>query len=207
MALTEDYVAAGGVDFDGVIHRYSKGWQDGQIYDPPNPGALDGLKTLMRHYAIFVHTSRNPVRVAEWLIDQGIPAVADDGQRPMFWKTRNLIMCTSRKFAAEFYLDDRGIRFYSWDQALGTIGMFKAMATQQRAGLMIPTEEVAGEAAHAILGAESVREALGLALGAASMCWSETPQGVFESGRASVLIDALIERIATASVGLTGANG
>jgi len=66
------------VDFDGVIHGYSKGWWDGTIYDPPMPGALDGLRALMEHYAVFVHTTRSAGQVAEWLAGCGFDVVTDE---------------------------------------------------------------------------------------------------------------------------------
>ena len=59
------------VDFDGVIHQYSRGWQDGTIYDPPLPGALEALATLMETYAVFIHTTRDPGAVAGWLAERG----------------------------------------------------------------------------------------------------------------------------------------
>ena len=31
------------VDFDGFIHKYSKGWHDGSIYDEPVEGAAEAL--------------------------------------------------------------------------------------------------------------------------------------------------------------------
>jgi len=34
------------VDFDGVIHKYSKGWHNGQIYDGPVPGCYDAMCLL-----------------------------------------------------------------------------------------------------------------------------------------------------------------
>lgn len=35
-----------GLDFDGVIHKNSKGFHDGTIYDEPLDGALEAVKYL-----------------------------------------------------------------------------------------------------------------------------------------------------------------
>jgi hypothetical protein len=42
----------------------------------------------------------------------------------------------------------------------------------------------------------TLEEAVFQALGAASMCWSETPKGTFDSTRAKEIGDALLEVIA-----------
>jgi hypothetical protein len=53
------------VDFDGVIHRYSKGWHDGTIYDKPEPGAKEALTLLMRDFEVFIYSTRCYDRVIE----------------------------------------------------------------------------------------------------------------------------------------------
>ncbi|MCI3240263.1 hypothetical protein [Streptomyces spinosisporus] len=104
------------VDFDGVIHAYSRGWGDGTIYDPPMPGALDGLRQLMEADSVFVHTTRDPIQVADWLSMRGfICRTEHDGP---FWNVRGQLLVTNRKLAANHYLDDRAVRFVDWDQAL-----------------------------------------------------------------------------------------
>lgn len=106
-------------DFDGVIHRYSRGWHDGTIYDPPVPGALDGLRALMERDAVFIHTTRDVSQVASWLLDRGLPVrVGHDGP---FWNERGRLLVTNRKLAATAYLDDRAVRFTTWDQALADL--------------------------------------------------------------------------------------
>jgi hypothetical protein len=112
------------VDFDGVIHAYSRGWADGSIYDPPLPGAIDALHTLMDDYAVFIHTTRPTYPVAQWLEGHGIPAVVEmntGGKLREFWNDRDQVLVTNRKLPAVAYIDDRGIRFHSWGQALADL--------------------------------------------------------------------------------------
>jgi hypothetical protein len=117
-----------GVDFDGVIHAYSKGWQDGSIYDEPVPGAFDALRLLMTRYAVFVHTTRLPAPAARWIKEySGIETawfeVLEDV--PEFWNERGTLLVTRRKLPAIAYIDDRGIRFTSWNQALADLERYE----------------------------------------------------------------------------------
>jgi hypothetical protein len=111
------------VDFDGVIHAYSKGWSDGSIYDPPLPGAIDGLRALMRRYAVVVFTTRSPVPVARWLQEQAPDLdvrvdVPGDPDPPEFWDDQAKVLVTNRKLPAVAYIDDRAVRFVSWVQTM-----------------------------------------------------------------------------------------
>src|SRR5258708_37680052 len=91
------------VDFDGVIHDYKRGWQDGSIYGEFMPGAVAGLSRLMSEYAVFVHTTRNRHQVARWIEDrsghgiQFAPTI-----RPLPWKRKfrnqpRLLLRTDRR--------------------------------------------------------------------------------------------------------------
>lgn len=109
------------VDFDGVIHGYSKGWQDGTIYDPPLPGALEALHELMQRYAVVVFTSREPEAVKPWLEQFGFDVALDGNPDVQFWNYIGQILVTNRKLPAVAYIDDRGIRFENWDQAMADL--------------------------------------------------------------------------------------
>ena len=114
------------IDFDGVVHAYSRGWQDGTIYDPPLPGAIDALNLLMQDHAVFIHTTRDAATVAGWLADRGFDTVVDvDGPKHPkreFWNDTGSLLVTDRKLPAVAYIDDRGIRFQNWIQALHELG-------------------------------------------------------------------------------------
>lgn len=104
------------VDFDGVIHQYSRGWQDGTIYDPPMPGAHEALERLHKRYRVSIFTTRvNPdmpggneqlKRVIDWLEEHGF----EDGV--------HFDEVTHAKPPAVVYIDDRALHFTSWDQTL-----------------------------------------------------------------------------------------
>ena len=108
------------VDFDGVIHAYSKGWQDGAIYDDPVPGAEEAIKELMADYAVMVFTTRADLRaVGDYVRDRlHVPVlVARDEVPREFWDGKDAVYITNRKLPAVAYIDDRAIRFETWSQA------------------------------------------------------------------------------------------
>jgi hypothetical protein len=113
------------VDFDGVIHRYSRGWQDGTIYDEPIEGAFSALHMLMADFAVFVHTTRNAHRVADWIeARSAIPCAVQVNLDMEFWNVKGELLVTNRKLPAVAYIDDRGIRFSDWNQALADVARY-----------------------------------------------------------------------------------
>ena len=92
------------LDFDGVIHAYSKGWHDGTIYDGPVSGAIDAMKILReKGYKLIISTARKDlIAVEEWLEKYDISGVE----------------VTNLKPKAVAYIDDRSIKFISWEDTL-----------------------------------------------------------------------------------------
>ena len=104
------------IDFDGVVHKNSKGFHDGTVYDEPVEGTDIALNYLSSKYKLVIFTCKaKPSRplvngktgqqlIWEWLckynLDQYIESV------------------THEKPRALFYIDDKGIKFESWKQVM-----------------------------------------------------------------------------------------
>lgn len=48
------------LDFDGVLHSYSSGWQGADVIpDPPVDGAREFLEDAIRYFEVHIHSSRS----------------------------------------------------------------------------------------------------------------------------------------------------
>lgn len=114
-------MSAVGVDFDGVCVPQVPGSHGLAIPWEPLPGAVPAVRQIMASHPVFVFTARREhAIVASWLCGHGLPAgyLRPGTPCPETWDTPGVILVTSHKFPAVAYIDDRGIRFTDWDQAL-----------------------------------------------------------------------------------------
>ena len=89
-------------DFDGVIHKYSKGWQDGSIYDEPTEGIKEALEEISKDYTIAIVSTRckdsDGIReIQKWLEKHDL--------------AKYITIISAYKPPAIVYIDDRAITF------------------------------------------------------------------------------------------------
>ena len=105
-----------GVDFDGVIHKNSKGYYDGTIYDEPIEGSKESLEKLSKKYDVVIYTAKAKP-------DRGLVNGKTGTQLVWEWLKEHkmekyVTKVTAEKPRAVAYIDDKGITFTSWEQTL-----------------------------------------------------------------------------------------
>jgi phosphoglycolate phosphatase-like HAD superfamily hydrolase len=102
------------LDFDGVIHRYSKGYHDGTCYDKPKKGAVEAIAEFQKQgYSVVILSARKADDILKWLEKHQAPfkftAYADN--KTSVWDHVNTVLVTSQKLRAKIYVDDCGYYF------------------------------------------------------------------------------------------------
>jgi hypothetical protein len=111
------------IDFDGVIHSFEHGFHDGTIYGTPIQGSKESLELLSKEYTLILFTAKaKPDRplvngktgielVKEWLKKYDLD--------------KYFLDITAEKPRCLCYIDDKAIRFTSWDNTLQELKKFK----------------------------------------------------------------------------------
>lgn len=137
------------VDFDGVIHSYERGWQDGKIYGTVVPGFFEWVERVRDHFKIVIYSSRSNTdegvtAMGLWLHEQRNTWIMAGGQR-------NPAEVLEMEFAHEkppafLTIDDRAIRFEGdWDApelAPTALRDFKPWMQRDAAELIAPNTTI-----------------------------------------------------------------
>jgi len=111
------------IDLDGTIHKYSKGYGDGTVYDDPFKGAKEVIEWLKRKgYEIVIFTTRASQANAKELGGDHNSQIQKVGK----WLNKHGIhfdKITAEKLAADFYIDDKAIHIPNgdWEVVLNVI--------------------------------------------------------------------------------------
>ena len=96
------------VDFDGVIHSYTSGWQGASCAaDLPVDGAIEWLNSMAEHFRIAILSSRSHQPYGIECMKQYL---VDNGVEEKYISNENIIFPTE-KVPAILQIDDRGFCF------------------------------------------------------------------------------------------------
>jgi len=107
------------IDFDGVIHDWSKGWHDGTCYGKPIKGAKKSIKLISKDFRIIIFSAKcKPDRplvngktgkelIIEWLEKYDLLDYVAE--------------VTHEKPRSVLYIDDNAYRFDNWVKTLNFI--------------------------------------------------------------------------------------
>ena len=106
------------IDFDGVIHDYSQGWQGVDVFNKIIEGADKATFLLKaKGWTIIIYTTRNDTPALREFLDANKIRFDYINYNPNQPKGSE-----NGKIIADVYLDDRGIRFDGdWQEAINAI--------------------------------------------------------------------------------------
>jgi ribonucleotide monophosphatase NagD (HAD superfamily) len=107
------------IDFDGVIHKNSKGFHDGTVYDEPIEEAYDALENLSKQYNLIIFSAK--ARTDRPLINNktGVELIWEWLEK---YNMKQFISeVVSEKPRALYYIDDKAIHFTDWKTTLSKI--------------------------------------------------------------------------------------
>jgi len=111
------------IDLDGTIHKYSRGFGDGSIYDDIFNGAKEVIDWLKKQgFEIVIFTTRASKANAE---EHGADLDDQINKISQWLKDKGVYFdrITGEKLSAEFYIDDRAIHIEDgdWNTVLNII--------------------------------------------------------------------------------------
>lgn len=115
------------LDFDGVVHSYTSGWEQHNIIsDPPVPGAFEFIDRALKHFRVAIFSSRSSKTMGvdamrKWFTDHGLPGV-----------TLVQLDFPVEKPPAFVTIDDRALTFTGKWPALEDLLSFKTWMQSER---------------------------------------------------------------------------
>ena len=102
------------LDFDGVLHSYTSGWQGADVVsDPPTDGAMVWLSRAVRHFKVAIYSSRshqpNGILAMQLWLKLALARACEDQHEASH--VYGLIDWPTHKPPAMVTIDDRALTF------------------------------------------------------------------------------------------------